>query len=82
MISKSQISQRANKNSAQHFKLALADYLGVHNQTTIELVPSARFGLEKLLQDQLGERRSVLVPCFNCSVVQEFTSCWWDNSVI
>ena len=34
-------AQRANKNSAQHFKLALADYLGVHNQTTIELVPSA-----------------------------------------
>jgi len=64
-------AQRVNKNSAQHFKLALADYLGVHTQTTIELVPSARFGLEKLLQDQLGERRSVLVPCFNCSVVQE-----------
>ncbi|WP_321529297.1 DegT/DnrJ/EryC1/StrS family aminotransferase [Sedimenticola selenatireducens] len=64
-------AKRASSDSTQVFRTSLASYLGVDDHAALTLMPSARSGLERLLRQHLGQRRSVLLPEFNCSAVQD-----------
>jgi len=57
-------------DSQRLFCEELANFLGA-KESVIHLVPSARKGLELLLRNRLDPRRVVMVPAFNCSVVQD-----------
>ena len=64
-------SDKASDESIDRFKARLARFLRVSDKVAIELVPSARFGLKIILEKFLDKKRSVLVPRFNCNVIQE-----------
>jgi dTDP-4-amino-4,6-dideoxygalactose transaminase len=61
---------QATAQSLQAFKTAFGRYVGV-DADQIYLMPSGHQGLEWLLRARFDSRRSVLVPAFNCSVVQD-----------
>lgn len=62
--------ERAGHESLTRFLEAFGRFLGVP-QDRLWLMPSGHQGLEWLLRCRLDTRRQVLVPAFNCSVVQD-----------
>ncbi len=60
----------ASTASLERFRNAFGLFLGVEAKA-VHLMPSGHQGLEWLLKSRSESRRKVLVPAFNCSVVQE-----------
>lgn len=62
--------ERANECSLYEFVHEFAGYLGVETDGVFPM-PSGHQGLELLLEAKIDPRRVVMMPAFNCGVVQE-----------
>ena len=60
----------ARDSSREAFEKDLSRFIGV-DADRVHLMPSGHQGLEWLLRSRLDSRRCVMVPAFNCSVVQD-----------
>lgn len=60
----------AGDSSCNAFEKDLSRFIGV-DADCVRLMPSGHQGLEWLLRARLDSRRCVMVPAFNCSVVQD-----------
>ena len=62
--------ERASQSSLGDFRADFGRYLGVA-EDCLHLMPSGHLGLEWMLSAKHDPRRLVMVPAFNCSVVQD-----------
>jgi dTDP-4-amino-4,6-dideoxygalactose transaminase len=65
-----ELKDKVSDRSIPLFKQELSDYLGVESKS-VYFQPSARKGLEMLLKSIKDEKKTVLVPAFNCPVVED-----------
>lgn len=61
---------RASDSSITEFVSDFSDYLGTQKKSVLPM-PSGHQGLELLLKAKSDRRRVVMVPAFNCKVVQD-----------
>jgi dTDP-4-amino-4,6-dideoxygalactose transaminase len=65
-----QAYERANEGSLAEFRVDFSRFIGV-DPDWVYAMPSGHQGLEWLLRARRDSRRCVMVPAFNCRVVQE-----------
>ena len=63
-------SMKASSTSLEAFRNSFGEFIGADAEQ-VYLTPSGHQGLEWLLRARLDSRRGVMVPAFNCSVVQD-----------
>ncbi len=65
-----QISLEASDHSIQEFRKEFASFVGVETEK-VHFTPSGHQALEQLLRSKSNSGKNVMIPAFNCGVVQD-----------